>query len=312
MVALQQFDCVVSYHHNVHTCGVARFNRRLADFLGVPMVRISDLRSSKFVYPIVSVKSSEMEMRDHDQFQRDVLRIPQFVLMIHDYREDNLEIELMRHATKVVALNSELASRARVMRPDIIEGFAVASYTELPSPSAPELTLITFGMAHKIQSHGYQRVGDLLQNDGRSFVLEISSALHEGTAFDDSFFEVGHEISSCFQGNVDFLGFLADQEVVRRLTSASAMLAFFPHGARENNTSLISAMSLGVPVITNLDSWSPGWMVHGETIFDVNSLSAFPPNDVLQRVGASGKSAVRHLSFSGLMSLLSDDKNNQS
>ena len=311
MVALPPFDCVVSYHHNVHTCGVARFNRRLADFLGVPMVRASDLGPSKFVYPIVSVKSSEMEERDHDQFQRDVLGLSQFVLMIHDYREDILEIELMQQATKVIALNAELASRARAVRPDIIEGFAVASYTDSPNSIAPELTLITFGMAHKIQSHGYRRVGDLLQNDSRSFVLEISSALHEGTEFDDSFFEVGHEISSCFQGNVDFLGFLADQEVVRRLTRASAMLAFFPHGARENNTSLISAMSLGVPVITNLDTWSPAWMVNGETVFDVNLLNSFPPNDVLQSVGASGKSAVQHLSFSGLMSLLGDDKNNQ-
>lgn len=312
MVALPPFDCVVSYHHNIHTCGVARFNRRLADFLGVPMVRAADLRAFKFKYPIVSVKSSEMEVRDHDQFQSDIFELSQFVLMIHDYREDILEIELMRRASKVIALNAELASRARVVRPDVIEGFAVASYADFPNSISPELTLITFGMAHKIQPHGYQRVGNLLQNDSRSFVLEISSALHEGTEFDDSFFEVGEEISACFQGNVDFLGFLADQEVVRRLTRASAMLAFFPHGARENNTSLISAMGLGVPVVTNLDSWSPDWMVHSETVFDVNLLSSFPSNEVLERVGISGMAAVRHLSFSGLMSLLRDDKNKQS
>ena len=311
MVTPLPFDCVVSYHHNVHTCGVARFNRRLADFLGVPMVRASDLGPPKFVYPIVSVKSSEMEVRDHDQFKRDVLRLSRFVLMIHDYRSDSLEIDLMREATKVIALNAELASRAREVRPDVIEGFAVASYTDTPISNSPEMTLITFGMAHKIQSHGYQRIGELLNSDSRSFVLEISSALHEGTEFDDSFFEVGEEISGCFQGNVDFLGFLADQEVVRRLTRASAMLAFFPHGARENNTSLISAMSLGVPVITNLDSWSPPWMVHGETVFDVNLLNSFPSNEVLQKVGTLGKGAVRHLSFSGLLSLLSDNKNYQ-
>jgi len=159
-------------------------------------------------------------------------------------------------------------------------------------------------MAHKIQSKGYQRVGQLLAADGRDYVLEISSALHEGTEFDDSFFTVGDEISECFKGNVEFLGFLADNEVARRLTSADAMLAFFPSGVRENNTSVIGAMNIGLPVITNVDEWSPSWARHDETIFDVGCLERFPSHEDFKRVGEAGRRAVANLTFAGLIKIL--------
>ena len=53
------------------------------------------------------------------------------------------------------------------------------------------------------------------------------------------------EISAVFGGNVSFLGFLADGEVSRRIVAADALIAFFPHGARENNTTVLSAMAQG-------------------------------------------------------------------
>lgn len=307
MVGKVSNDCVVSYHHNIHTCGVARFNRRLADHIGVPMVFVSEVRTRRFLNPIVSVKSSEMVRGEQDDFLHQLVDV-NYDLLIHDYQSTDFENQLLTRATRAMALTAELASRAREVRPDVISGFAVASYTASPSQFDPDLRMITFGMAHKIQSSGYQRVGELLSRTGLTFVLEISSALHEGTQFDDSFFEVGEEISECFQGNVDFLGFLADQEVVRRLARASAMLAFFPRGARENNTSIISAMNLGVPVITNLDNWSPSWMVHGETVFDINQLHDFPTSESLLKVGNSGMEAVKGLTFEQLLDLLKQDQ----
>jgi glycosyltransferase involved in cell wall biosynthesis len=206
-----------------------------------------------------------------------------------------------------MALNSQLAHAIRPIRSDVLSGFAVASHVRESPPKQVDLRLITFGMAHKIQSKGYQRVGELLGADEREFVLEISSALHEGTAFDDSFFTVGDEISRCFGGNVEFLGFLADNEVARRLDRADAMLAFFPSGVRENNTSVIGAMSIGLPVITNLDRWSPSWARHGESVFDVNQLDRFPTNRELRQVGERGQQSILHLTFSRLTALLSSE-----
>ena len=81
------------------------------------------------------------------------------------------------------------------------------------------------------------------------------------------------------------------------------MLAFFPNGARENNNSVLSAMWLGTPVITNLDSWSPSWLKHGETVFDINRLEEFPSKGKLKEVGEFGRSATEHLTYQSLVSL---------
>ena len=303
-MAISSFDAVVSYHHNIHTCGVARFNRHFADHLGVPMVRIDELITRNLTNPIVSVKQSEMRDEDLKPFLDALSKVDGYTLVLHDYNGQEFELELLKKADRVMALNAQLAESVRQSRPDVLVGFAVASYMEEQEIRTAELRLITFGMAHKIQSKGYQRVGQLLVADGREYVLEISSALHEGTEFDDSFFTVGDEISDCFKGKVEFLGFLADNEVARRLTSADAMLAFFPSGVRENNTSIIGAMNIGLPVIANIDAWSPSWARHGETMFDVNRLSEFPSMKDLERVGEAGRRAVANLTFAGLTKIL--------
>jgi hypothetical protein len=268
------------------------------------MIGIDELSKGAFTHPLVSIKRAEIPDIDLDGFLRVVLSIKKYSLILHDFDGSEFETLLIERAAHVVALNAQIADQVTELRQDVVSGFAVASYTQLGQQQQPELRLITFGMAHKIQSRGYFHIGELLSRDPRSFVLEISSALHEGTEFDDSFFEVGDEISSYFQGNVDFLGFLADREVTRRLIASSAMLAFFPRGARENNTSIISAMTLGVPVITNLDSWSPAWMKHGETVFDVEKLEHFPNSEELKAVGQGGIVATKDLTFTSLLGLL--------
>jgi hypothetical protein len=296
------FDCVVSYHQNVHTCGVARFNRRLAGFLGVPMVSIEDLSAARFVHPLVSVKFSEMQPRSIESMLEALGG--RYSVVLHGYSGSLEEASLASGATRVMALSRKMAEEIRHIRTDVVVGFAPGSSPIDRTTPVPELKLITFGMAHKIQSAGYRRAGDLLVADGREFVLEISSALHEGTEFDDQFFDVGEEISACFAGRVEFLGFLADAEVSRRLTAADALLAFFPDGVRENNTSVATAMNHGLAVITNLDEWSPDWMVHGRTIFDVSRLDEFPSSDSLRSVGRAGAEAIAGFDYRSLMALL--------
>lgn len=299
------FDCVVSYHHNVHTCGVARFNKSLAMELGVPMVQISSSLGRQFTHPIVSVKSEEMSP---SSFSTLLNSLPaRYVLVLHGYSGTKMEDELVRNATQVMTLNAQMAAQLANLRNDIVIGFAPGTRPSANKRQNELMRLITFGMAHKIQATGYRIVGELLKTDSRDYVLEISSALHEGTSFDDEFFSVGSEISGCFGGKVDFLGFLADSEVSRRMIQADAMLAFFPEGARENNTSIASAMSHGLPVITNLDSWSPRWMIHGETVFDVNQLEEFPVSDQLRAVGTAGKEVVDLLDYSALIDLLASN-----
>jgi hypothetical protein len=62
-------------------------------------------------------------------------------------------------------------------------------------------------------------------------------------------------------------------------------------------------MWLGTPVITNLDSWSPSWLRHGETVFDIGRLEEFPSKEKLKEVGEFGRSATKHLTYQSLVSL---------
>jgi len=295
---------VLTYHRNIHTCGVARFNHYLARHLAVPLLDYQQVQTRDGRDLLVSIKFSEILSEDLGLIADALRRVPRFSVIFHDFIESAVAIDLMQRATRAMGLNSEVCALMRQHRSDVVLGFTVASYDLPQSLPLPELTLITFGMAHKIQATGYEKVAKLLRADPRTHVLEISSALHEGTAFDDSFFEVGAEISKCFRGRVRFLGFLADEEVSLRVSRASAMLAFFPSGARENNNSVMSAMRLAVPVITNLDEASPHWLRHDESVFDVNQLDTFPQPDDLRRVGAHGRTATQHLTYGELMSIL--------
>ena len=148
----------------------------------------------------------------------------------------------------------------------------------------------------------------LLTLCARSFRLEVSSALHEGTSFDENFFLVSSEISQAFGGRVRFLGFLADEEVSRRLLTTSALVAFFPRGVRENNTTVLSAMAHGCAVISNLDSSSPSWMEHGQTIFDINQLKSFPDESLIYRVGENAKKAVAEFNFVVLSQIIQKER----
>jgi hypothetical protein len=300
-----EFDCVITYHHNIHTCGVARFNRYLADHLKIPMLSFTELGNDTYNFPLISIKESEMLKEDVVGFYSTIERAKiRYSIVLHHFEGSETEIKFLKGAEEVMALNAQMASEILPFRADVITGFTVA--TPLPKTSITssiEIKMITFGMAHKIQSSGYIKIANLLNNSGRTSVLEISSALHEGTEFDDRFFNVGEEISEIFDGRVEFLGFLADYEVARRVKAADVMLAFFPNGARENNNSVLSAMWLGTPVITNLDSWSPSWLRHGETVFDISRLDEFPSKEKLKEVGEYGRSATKHLTYQSLVSL---------
>jgi glycosyltransferase involved in cell wall biosynthesis len=296
---IPMFDAVISYHLNAHTCGVARFNRDLARTLGVPLsgMREVDLRGLK--HPIISIKKSEIVDTDGEQLLK-VLKGP-FSLILHSFEHSQFEVSLIERAYRVLALNEEIRGLVKSIRPDVRVGFAPGLSVLGNEFDVVELSLITFGMAHKIHPARYAKAGKLLERSGKTFRLEISSALHEGTQFDDSFFDVHEEIAGSFGGNVSFLGFLADAEVSRRLAAADAMLAFFPGGVRENNSSVIGAMNHGLAVITNLDSLSPEFFVHGITVLDIDQLEEFPPREVLRLVGRAGREAVRNYSFTHLV-----------
>ena len=299
------YSAVVSYHTNPYTCGVARFNQSLAQALNLPVVPLDDYRlSPKVGVGLLSIKVEELDQASLLALVQEVRSARfEFDLLLHGLNDSSEERELCENARKIFAATAEIASRIKPFFPEVIAVFAPGAPV-LPRKEAVDCTLLTFGMAHKIRSEGYRRLASLLDQDSRTFRLEISTALHEGGSFDESFFTVGEEISAAFSGNVRFLGFLTDAEVSERLRMVDALVAFFPKGARENNTTVLSAMSHGCPVITNLDENSPDWMVHDLTLFDVASLVRFPDRKDLQRVAEEGKTSVRDFTFERLARLM--------
>jgi hypothetical protein len=229
-----------------------------------------------------------------------------FDLFLHGVTHSELEKNFIASARRVIVATQEYADLIRAQREDVVAYFAPGAGDAGIAKNA-EITLLTFGMAHKIRSDGYRKLGQLLSADSRTVRLEISTALHDGTSFSEDFFSVGSGISQVFNGNVSFLGFLADDEVSRRLHAADALVAFFPHGVRENNTTVLSAMAHGCAVITNFDSYSPGWMEHGKSVFDIDQLSTFPSANELIRVGEAAREAVAPFTFDSLVTLLTTD-----
>jgi hypothetical protein len=299
------YSAVISYHTNPYTCGVARFNKSLAASLGVEVVSLDSYLSRRTDSKVMlSIKLEEIG--------GDVLRRLSSVLdaghlnydyFLHAVDGSDLEQKLCIGADRLFAGSLELVTQIRHVRPDVLHVFAPGAAVA-PRPVEADCTLLTFGMAHKIRSEGYRKLGSIFTGDSRSFRLEISTALHEGSSFDSDFFTVGEEIAAAFLGSVRFLGFLADDEVSERLTRVDALVAFFPRGVRENNTTVLSAMTHGCPVVTNLDELSPRWMRHGETVFDIAELNSFPQKDELQRVGEEGRRVASQFTFERLAKIL--------
>jgi hypothetical protein len=91
------------------------------------------------------------------------------------------------------------------------------------------------------------------------------------------------------------------------MLEVDALVAFFPSGVRENNTTVLSAMNHGCPVITNLDGSSPSWLRHDATVFDIRQMQGLPEKTDFQRVGIAARDSVKDFTFKRLAMLLHDD-----
>jgi hypothetical protein len=302
------YSAIVSYHTNPYTCGVARFNLSLARAMELPLVQLDGYcASSQAGVGLVSIKVEELQDSSASSLIQAIRnRKFEYDLLLHGLDGSDEEREICGSARRIFAASAEIASKLKPAHPEVVTVFAPGAPVH-PLKEPVDCTLLTFGMAHKIRSEGYRRLAYLLERDSRTFRLEISTALHEGGTFDESFFTVSEEISAAFSGNVRFLGFLTDAEVSERLLTVDALVAFFPSGVRENNTTVLSAMSHGCPVISNLDGFSPEWMAHNKTIFDISQLVEFPQKSELTQVGDSGRLAASAFTFNRLAEILTEN-----
>src|SRR5215213_3189659 len=283
-------DCLAGYHLNPLTCGIAKFNAILAKYLAVPVVGIDSPELAGYRRPLLSIKLSEFSP-DHaaDLDRWAMANTGQFEIFLHALDRSALEARLVAAAGRVYCGNSELYEDLRPIRPDVQELFCPGTILNPQRFQRTELSVFTFGMAHKIRVPLYRRLHDLLDATGKSYSVYVSTALHENTSFDGSFVVTFEELQSIFNGQVYFMGYLSDTAVFNHLLDSTYLAAFFEKGLRANNTTVNAAMECGCTVITNLDEHSPAGLAHMKNVIDINTCDRLPNADVTQRIGSAAR-----------------------
>ena len=283
-------DCIAGYHLNPWTCGIAKFNAILAKHLDVEVVGIRAVELGSFERPLLSVKLSEFS--EDDTADLDLWASAHkggFELFLHAFDGGEVEQRLVASAARVYVGNAELFRQLRGLRPDVQELFCPGTILNPQRFQRTELSVFTFGMAHKIRVPLYRRLRDLLDATGRSYSVYVSTALHENTSFDGSFVVRFEELQSIFNGDVYFMGYLSDTAVYNHLMDCTYLAAFFEKGLRANNTTVNAAMESGCAVITNLDEHSPAGLAHMQNVIDINLCQALPDFDAARRIGMAAR-----------------------
>ena len=278
-------DGVLGYHLNPLTCGVAKFNLILARHLAVPMVGFFDKKAGTLERPLLSVKLSEFTEADTDALVSLVNTAPwrgRFVLFLHEWTNTHVEQLLLSLAASVFCGNAELVATLRNRRADLEKSWCPSTLLEPQRFQSKGLSVFAFGMAHKVRAELHRTFHALLEQTGQPYSVYLSTALHEGTAFDESFTVVFEELVQIYGEHVYFLGYMSDTAVYNYLIDTTFFTAFFDKGVRANNTTVNAAMDCGAVVVTNIDEYSPQVFEHMHNVIDINRCDSLPvSSDVL-------------------------------
>ena len=284
------FDCIAGYHLNPWTCGIAKFNTILARHLDLPVVQIGSTDLERYKRPLLSLKMSEFLAHDALALDTWVDRhAGGFDLFLHAFDDTALEKRMLAAAARVCCGNRELWDQLKAARPDIVEAFCPGTLLNPQRFQQTELSVFTFGMAHKIRVPLYRRLRELLDKTGKTYSVYVSTALHENTSFDESFVVRFEELQSIFNGQVYFMGYLSDTAVFNHLVDCTFLAAFFEKGLRANNTTVNAAMEVGCAVITNLDDHSPAGLVHMKNVIDINRCDRLPEAAAAETIGRAAR-----------------------
>jgi hypothetical protein len=301
---LARIAAVVTHHRSGFRSGVARFNELLADRLGVPLYGLDD-DGPGWDRSLLSFKVAELSPAD-----RNVLaaRLDQLgwdgEIYLHDFADLELERELVARARRVHCGNLEIHARVRMLNPRSEAVWAPGLIVDRRPYEEAEVSVFSFGMAHKIRTDMFRRLRELLDGLGRSYALYVSAANHETASLEDAeaVFEEMHEIFP----SLYFLGNLSDVAVYNRLRRATFFAAFFDRGVRANNTSVAAAMETGAVVITNLDAYSPPEYRHMENLIDIERSLELPSDPaVLDRLRERAAETARSRGWDELVERLS-------
>lgn len=294
-------DAVVTHHRDGFRSGVARFNELLADELGVPLLGLTPAELDATRRPLLSFKVSELGAAERELLGALTARTDSaWELFLHELCDDELEQRLVRDAARVNAGNHEIAARLAGVRADVQVAWTPGLLGDDRQFRAAEVSVFSFGMAHKLRLDMFRQLRALLERGGHRYVVYVSAANHETASLRDSqsVFEEMHEL---FPEELFFLGNLSDVAVSNYLRDTTYYAAFFRGGVRANNTSVASAMERGAVVLTNLDEHSPPEYEHMVNLIDINRCDALPDDQlVLKRLSVAAMETGRARGWAGL------------
>ena len=269
-------EAVVTHHRHGFRSGVARFNELLAGRLGVPLLGLDEPWPAT---ALLSFKVGELSDTEREAVGRKLDGWAGAVYL-HEWSGLPLEREIVERAAAVHSGNLEIQEHAAALNPAAAPVWTPGLLIDRRAYEPAELTVFSFGMAHKIQTERFRRLRELLDASGRSYAVHVSAANHETSNLEDAE-EIFREMHDVFP-SLYFLGNLSDVAVYNQLRQATYFAAFFPKGVRANNTTVAAAMETGSVVVTNLDEHSPAEYVHLETVIDVEQCDELPTDpDVL-------------------------------
>jgi hypothetical protein len=301
-------DCIVSHHLNSFRSGVAKFNTLLARRLGIPLYGVFDDAVLGHRRPLLSFKVHEFPAQDLARLRQwlgGVFRRCEPRVFLHAFSRTPLELEMLRGARVVYCGNALIYEQIRALAPRAVEVWTPPMIEDRQPFELTEISVFTFGMAHKIRRELYGKLHRLLEATGKSYALIVSAAFHESVTFEDSSL-VLEELRGIFGRNLYHMGFLSDAAVSNLLRSSTFFAAFLEGGVRANNTTVAAAMDHGATVITNLDRFSPAAYAHMVNVIDINRCEELPLDpEVLNSLRSAARATVRSLDWDALVARIS-------
>jgi hypothetical protein len=269
-------DAVVTHHRDSFRSGVGRFNELLGERLGVPVIGIDTLLTAGAARPLLSFKVAELSSAELAVLEQLVEHRPfEWELFLHVYDGHPVEEALVRGAVHVHAGNHEVEAAVALLAQSVDTLWSPGLILDEREFPQTDVSVFSFGMAHKIRTDLFQQLRELLEATGQPYAVYLSAANHETTQMRDAhlIFDELHEI---FPSTLWFLGNLSDVGVYNYLRSSTFFATFFLGGVRANNGSVAAAMEKGAVVITNLDEHSPPEFVHLDNLIDIGQTAELP------------------------------------
>jgi hypothetical protein len=269
------------------------------------MFGLFEPRTSSASRPLLSFKVSELSPDERDRFGEMLdTRTDPYEVYLHDWTGSELERQLLLRAARVHCGNAEVREQVLALAPDATLLWTPGLLRDRRVFTPAEVSVFSFGMAHKIQTTLFRRLRRLLDDCGRSYVVYVSTATHETKSIRDAQ-SVFEEMDEIFPDRLFFMGNLSDVAVYNQLRVSDFYAAFFPDGVRANNTSVAAALEFGSVVLTNLDRHSPPELRHMENVIDINRCEALPGDPlVLRRISVAAMEIARERGWEALAARL--------